>query len=122
MLTPEELASYGIVCECPGCVGATKEMDSLRSELAKRVENMQGDHQVWMKDQSRLNVLASSDLKLIAEIEKEGLTCAPLLALLLKMVVNVYSASGKMNGALKYSDQLNILDPLQGISGALTAS
>ena len=61
-----------------------------------------------MKGQSRPNVLASSDLKLIAEIEKEGLTCAPLLALLLRMVVNICSASGKTNGALKYSDQLNI--------------
>ena len=58
----EELASYGIVCECPGCVGATKETDLLRSELAKRLEKIQGDHHVWMKDQSRPNVLASSGL------------------------------------------------------------
>ena len=58
----EESASYGIVCECPGSVGATKETDSLRLELAKRLETIQGDHHVWMKDQSRPNVLASSSL------------------------------------------------------------
>ena len=58
-----------------------------------------------MKGQSRPGVLASS-LKLTAEIEK-GLTGAPLLALLLGMVVNIFSASGNTNGAMKYSDQLN---------------
>ena len=59
-------------------------------------------------EQPRKQILASSGLQLIAEIEKEGLTCAPLLALLLSLIVNVYSASGKTNGMLKYSDQLNI--------------
>lgn len=81
----EELAPYGIVCACPGCVGATKETDLLRSELAKRVEKIQADHYVWMKDQSRPNVLTAS-LKLIAELEKEGLSGAPLCAVLLGML------------------------------------
>ena len=94
-------------CACPRCVGATKETDSLRSELTKCVEKIQAYHHVWMKGQSRTGVLASS-LKLITEIEK-GLTGAPLLALLLGMVVNIFSASGSgnTNGAMKYSDQLN---------------
>lgn len=103
----EELAPYGIVCVCPGCVGATKETDSLRSELAKRVGKIQVGHLVWLKDQSRPNVLAAS-LKLIAEIEKEGLHSAPL-ALLLGIVANFYSASGNTNSAMKYSDQLDNL-------------
>jgi hypothetical protein len=102
----EELAPYGIVCACPGCVGATKETDLLRSELEKRIEKIQADHHVWMKDRSRPNVLASS-LKLIAEIEKEGLSSTPSFALLLGMVAAVYSASDNTNSAMKYLDQLN---------------
>ncbi|EDR10226.1 uncharacterized protein LACBIDRAFT_316886 [Laccaria bicolor S238N-H82] len=102
----EELAPYGIVCACPACVGATKETDLLRSELAKRVEKIQADHHVWMKDQSRPNVLAAS-LKLIAEIEKEGLSGAPSFTSLLGMVANVYVESDNMNSAMKYLDQFN---------------
>ena len=102
----EELAPYGIVCACPGCVGATKETDLLRSELARRVEKIRADHDLWMKDQSRPgNVLAAS-LKLIAEIEKEGLTDAPSFISLLGMVANVYLESGNTNSAMKYADQL----------------
>jgi hypothetical protein len=104
----EELAPYGFVCACPGCVGATKETDLLRSELEKRIEKIQADHQVWKEDRSRPNVLTAS-LKLIAEIEKEGLTDAPLFALLLGMVANVYSASGNKNSSMKYLDQVNNL-------------
>ncbi|EDR10227.1 uncharacterized protein LACBIDRAFT_316887 [Laccaria bicolor S238N-H82] len=102
----EELAPYGVVCVCPGCVGATKETDLLRSELAKRIAKLRADHHVWMKDHSRPNVLVAS-LKLIAEIEKEGLTDAPSFIVLLRMVVEVYSASGSGNSAMKYLDQLN---------------
>jgi len=115
----EELAPYGIVCACPGCVGATKETDLLRSELAKRVEKIQADHHVWMKDQSRPNALAAS-LKLIAEIEKEGLSGAPLVSLLLRTVASVYMASGNTNSAMKYLDQLNnhsSLDDSEGLTG-----
>jgi len=102
----KELAPYGIVCTCLGCIGATKEMDLLCSQLAKCVEKIQADHDVWKKDQSRLNVLAAS-LKLIAEIEKEGLTGAPSFALLLGMVATVYMASGNTNSGMKYLDQVN---------------
>jgi len=102
----EGLAPYGFVCACPACIGATKETDLLRSELAKRVEKIQADHQVWKKDRSRPNVLAAS-LKLIAEIEKEGLSGASLCALLLGMVATVHMASGNTNSAMKYLDQLD---------------
>ena len=34
----KELAPYSIVCACPGCIGATKETDSLHSELTKHTE------------------------------------------------------------------------------------
>ena len=43
------------------------------------LKKIQADHHMWMKDQLHPNVLTSS-LKLIAKIEKEGLTCVLLLA------------------------------------------
>ncbi|EDR00126.1 uncharacterized protein LACBIDRAFT_314728 [Laccaria bicolor S238N-H82] len=102
----EQLAPYGIVCACPGCVGATKETDLLRSELVKRIEKIRADHHVWMKDRTRPNVLAAS-LKLIAEIEKEGLAGAPSFTSLLGMVASVYSTSGNTNSAAEYLEQLS---------------
>ena len=102
----EQLAPYGFVCACPGCVGATKETDLLRSELEKRIENIRADHHAWMKDRSRPNVLAAS-LKLIAEIEKEGLSDAPSFIFLLGMVASIYSVSGNTNSSIKYLEQLN---------------
>lgn len=81
-------------------------MDLLCLELAKHIEKIQADHHVWMKDQSCPNVLAAS-LKLMAEIEKEGLTAALPSALILGMVSNVYMAFGNMNSMMNYLDQLN---------------
>ena len=102
----EELAPYGFVCACPSCVGATNETDLLRSELAKRIEEIRADHHAWMKDRSRPNVLAAS-LELIAEIDKEGLNGAPSFIFLLDTVASVYLVSGNTNSALKYLEQLD---------------
>ncbi|EDQ99660.1 uncharacterized protein LACBIDRAFT_316178 [Laccaria bicolor S238N-H82] len=102
----EDLATYSIICACPGCVGATKETDLFRSELAKRIEKIRADHHAWLEDHTRPNVLSAS-LKLIAEIEKEGLTDAPWFVFLLGMVENVYSVSGNTNSAKKYLERLN---------------
>ncbi|EDQ99662.1 uncharacterized protein LACBIDRAFT_334802 [Laccaria bicolor S238N-H82] len=102
----EELAPYGIVCACPGCVGATEETDLLRSELEKRIEAIRADHHAWLKDHTRPNILAAS-LKLMEEIEKEGLADAPWFVFLLGMVASVYSVSGDTDSAMKYLERLN---------------
>ena len=89
-----------------GALEQPRECIYYAQSLQNASKKIQADHHVWMKDQSHPNVLASS-LKLITKIEKEGLTCALLLALLLGMVVDIYSASSNTNGTMKYSDQFN---------------
>ena len=107
----EELAPYGIAAHALGAL----EQPRKRIRYARSSQNASRKYKLPPRlDEGSIMPRRARFLKLIvAEIEKEGLAGAPLLALLLGMVVNIFSAFGNTNGAMKLR---SAQQPLQNIN------
>ncbi|KAF8800127.1 SET domain-containing protein [Phlegmacium glaucopus] len=102
----EELARYGVVCQCSACLNATPERDRLRKEYTRRVNEYARLSKIWIQDSSLDEDVLRPVVKLYNEMKAEGLDTSEHYSLLLGVFYAVYTRLNQREKAAKWADEI----------------